>query len=74
MTRNGKREPLAWGIILIVIGALFLFHNLDIGIWELVARLWPLILILWGAWKLYFGLKDKQEQSEILPSEEISQD
>jgi hypothetical protein len=74
MAINGKREPLAWGIILIVIGALFLFHNLDIGIWDLVARLWPLILIVWGAWKLYFGLKDKQETGEIQSSEEISQE
>ena len=74
MAINGKREPLAWGIILIVIGALFLFHNLDIGIWDLVARLWPLILIVWGAWKLYFGLKDRQDTSEIQPVEEISQD
>jgi hypothetical protein len=74
MAKNGKRETLAWGIILIVIGALFLFNNLDIGIWDLVARLWPIILILWGAWKLYFGLQEKQKQSEIEPVQEISQE
>lgn len=74
MAKNGKREPLAWGIILIVIGALFLFNNLNIGIWEIVARLWPIILILWGAWKLYFGLKERQDQNEGELTQEISQE
>ena len=74
MAKNRKRETLAWGIILIVIGALFLFNNLDIGIWDIAARLWPLILILWGAWKLYFGLKERQERPENDFTQEISQD
>jgi hypothetical protein len=70
MAKSKNRDPLAWGIILVVIGAIFLFNNLDFGIWDLAARLWPLILILWGAWKLYFGLK---EQKESKPPE-ITQD
>jgi hypothetical protein len=74
MAKNRKREPLAWGIILIVIGALFLFNNLNIGIWEIVARLWPIILILWGAWKLYFGLKERQDHNEGELTQEISQE
>ena len=74
MAINGKREPLAWGIILIVIGALFLFNNLDIGIWDIVPACGRLILILWGAWKLYFGLKERQERSESDFTQEISQE
>jgi hypothetical protein len=70
MAKTKSRDPLAWGIILVVIGAIFLFNNLDFGIWDLAARLWPLILILWGAWKLYFGLR---EQKESTPPE-ITQD
>jgi hypothetical protein len=70
MTKSKSRDPLAWGIILVVIGAIFLFNNLDFGIWDLAARLWPLILILWGAWKLYFGLR---EQRDIKPPE-LTQD
>ena len=64
MAKTKKREPLAWGIILILIGLIFLLNNIDLNIWEFVARLWPLILIAWGAWKLYFGIMERQEKSE----------
>jgi hypothetical protein len=66
MAKYKGRDPLAWGIILVVIGVLFLFNNLDVGIWDFVARLWPLILIFWGGWKLYFGLKERKEEQENL--------
>ena len=59
MADQRRRDPLAWGVILIVLGAIFLFHNMDIGIWHFSARLWPLILIFWGGWKLYFSLNDR---------------
>ena len=64
MAKHKNRDPLAWGIILIVIGLIFLFNNLDIGVWDFTARLWPLILIFWGGWKLYYGLKDRQEENK----------
>lgn len=70
MAKSRNRDPLAWGIILVVLGAIFLFNNLDIGIWDFTARLWPLILIVWGAWKLYFGLKEKSEAQETGPTQE----
>lgn len=66
MAKQTSRDPLAWGLILVVIGAVILFNNLGIGIWDFAARLWPLILIFWGAWKLYFGLKEKQEETQDL--------
>jgi len=65
MATNRDRHVLGWGIILIVIGVIFLFDNLDFGIWDITARLWPLILIFWGGWKLYFGLKERAEESDI---------
>jgi uncharacterized integral membrane protein len=58
-----RKDPLIWGIILIVIGLVFILHNLDVEIWGFIARLWPLVLIIWGAWKLYFGIKESQEKS-----------
>lgn len=57
-----QRDALAWGIILIIIGLIFFLDNLDVDIWDLVARLWPVALIVWGAWKLYFGLKERREE------------
>lgn len=64
MEKYRRKDPLAWGIILIIIGLIFLLHNIDIDIWDSIARLWPVVLIVWGAWKLYFGLKERREESE----------
>ena len=58
-----QRGALAWGIILIVIGLIFILDNLGLDVWDSLARLWPLVLIVWGAWKLYFGLKERKEAS-----------
>lgn len=61
MAKTKQKDPLAWGLILIVIGIIFLLHNIDVEIWSYIARLWPLVLIVWGGWKLYYGLKEKKE-------------
>ncbi len=61
MAKFRKKDSLVWGIILIVIGAFFLLENVNVEIWDLLAHLWPLILIAWGAWKLYFGLKEREK-------------
>ncbi|NIM91593.1 MAG: hypothetical protein GTO17_11675 [Candidatus Aminicenantes bacterium] len=59
-----RKEPLAWGVILIAIGLIFLLANIDVNVWDFIARLWPLILVAWGAWKLYFGIKEAQEKAK----------
>jgi hypothetical protein len=64
MATARNRNALVWGIILILIGAIFITDSLNINIFDFAARLWPLILIFWGAWKLYFGLKDQKEGQE----------
>jgi len=61
-TRN--RNALVWGIILILIGLIFITDSININLFDFVARLWPLILIFWGVWKLYFGLKDQKDEQE----------
>jgi putative Mn2+ efflux pump MntP len=53
------RDTLIWGFILIIIGVVFLLEQFDVNAWDTLWRLWPVILIIWGAWKIYFGLKDK---------------
>lgn len=65
-----KRDALAWGIILIVIGLIFILDNLDIEVWDTVARLWPVVLIIWGGWKLYFGLKERKEAQKPAVTEQ----
>ncbi len=64
---NGKhRDSLIWGLVLVVLGVLFLLDNLniDFDVWHTLADLWPVILIAWGAWKLFLGLKEKSEAQE----------
>lgn len=64
MAKKRRHEPLVWGIILIVIGLIFLLQNIEVDIWDYVARLWPTILIAWGVWKLYFGITERQEKTK----------
>lgn len=64
MAKHRRKDPLAWGLILVVIGLIFFLDNLDFDIWDFIARLWPLALIVWGVWKLYFGLKERKEESQ----------
>jgi hypothetical protein len=64
MATARNRNALVWGIILILIGVIFITDSLNINIFDFAARLWPLILIFWGGWKLYFGLKDRKEGQE----------
>jgi len=70
---NGKRkDSLVWGLILVVIGALFLLDSFDIRFdaWHYLANLWPVILIVWGAWKLYLGIKEAGEDKTPVKAED----
>ena len=62
MAKKARKEPLVWGILLITVGVLFL---LKINIWYVLAHFWPVILIIWGAYKLYYGLKERNDEPEI---------
>ncbi|MGB4704092.1 MAG: DUF5668 domain-containing protein [Candidatus Saccharicenans sp.] len=73
MTRKNKHN-LVWGLILITLGVLFLLENIGYDVWRILFKLWPLILIFWGASKLYYGLKPRRqaERTEAdLPRVEI---
>jgi len=60
-TNGGK---LAWGLILIALALIIFLSNLDVDVWDFIARLWPIVLIIWGGWKLYYGLKERREELE----------
>jgi hypothetical protein len=57
MTAKRKRDSLVWGIILIALGTVFLLDRLGLDAWDTLWRLWPVILIVWGASKVLDGLK-----------------
>ena len=64
MAKQKRGDSLIWGIILIVVGGIFLLQQFDVDVFDPVWRLWPVILIVWGANKLYLGLKERSERSE----------
>jgi ribose/xylose/arabinose/galactoside ABC-type transport system permease subunit len=47
-----ERDPIVWPLVLVVLGVLFLAHNLDFLQWrqlrEILSTWWPLILIALG--------------------------
>ncbi|HEY3314320.1 MAG TPA: hypothetical protein VGL40_03425 [Bacillota bacterium] len=49
----GPREGLVWGVGLVALGLLGLAATLDGGLWWLVKRGWPMLLILGGAYFLW---------------------
>ena len=64
MANPKKNNSLIWGIILIAFGVLFLLDQFDVDVWDAVWRFWPVILIIWGANKLWLGLKERGERTE----------
>lgn len=67
MSNTRRKDPLVWGLILIVLGALFLLERFDIGVWDTIWRLWPVILIIWGGLKVYNGLQDQKKSGSEVP-------
>lgn len=59
MTARRKRDSLVWGIVLIALGTIFLLDRLGLDAWDAVWRFWPVILIVWGASKIFDGLKER---------------
>lgn len=64
MAHQRKGGSLIWGVILIVVGIIFLLQQFDIDLFDQIWRFWPVILIVWGANKLWLGLKEKNARSE----------
>lgn len=48
---HSKRGKVFWGIVLVLVGALILLHNLGYVAKDII-RFWPVLLILWGIKKL----------------------
>ncbi len=63
-----KQEGLLAGVILLLIGVLFMLENfgIEIDVWELLGTFWPTILIAVGVksiW-LYYQQKDREDQRQ----------
>ena len=64
MAKRTNGAKLAWGVVLIVIALIWFLSTMNISIGNIIARLWPIVLIIWGGWKLYYGLKERREELE----------
>lgn len=68
MAAKRSRESLVWGIVLLVVGTIFLLETLDIDAWDTAWRFWPVILIVWGAFKLYYGIQERNARAGVRPA------
>jgi hypothetical protein len=64
MAKRANGSKLAWGLVLIALALIIFLSNMNVYVWDILARLWPIVLIIWGGWKLYYGLKERQEELE----------
>jgi len=58
-----KGETIFWGILIILLGLLFLSRNLgwtDLNIWEITTTYWPLILIYIGGRNIVVYMMQKK--------------
>ena len=68
-TARKHRDSLFWGLILVAVGALLLLENFHFDALRHLARLWPVILIAWGVWKLTLVLTEKKERKPDIPKQ-----
>lgn len=62
-----KQESLFWGVVLLIIGILFLLDNLSfhIDVWEIIGDYWPVILIAIGAKNIWQHFYNKPRESQV---------
>ncbi len=69
MSAGYRRGTIFWALILIAVGALFLAQNFNPALhpWEVIAKFWPVLIILWGISKLVDYLHAQSHPDEISP-------
>ena len=73
MTAHGKSGALTTGFILIAFGVIFLVENFyaPFSAWRLIARYWPVIIIIIGLRKLFdYFYSPKNQSSDPIPPKE----
>ncbi|MCP5054700.1 MAG: hypothetical protein GY940_46475 [bacterium] len=61
-----RQESLFWGIVLLLVGALFMLDNfgLEIDVWDFVGQFWPTILIGIGLKNIWLHHQYKNKRQE----------
>lgn len=58
-------ESPAWGITLVIMGIVFLAHNLGWLDFDKLARLWPLLLIAAGGFFIYGSVRKRKAEESV---------
>ena len=58
---NQSKGSITGGIILLLIGTLFLLHNLGVNVhvWDFLGTYWPLILVVIGVKNIFLYVQKK---------------
>jgi hypothetical protein len=64
MAVQKHRDSLIWGLILIIGGGILLLEINNVHIWNYLWKFWPVVFILWGASKLYYGIKERDKAAQ----------
>lgn len=64
-----RRGSIFWALTLIGVGGIFLWHNFDPNVhpWLLIAKFWPVVIILWGISKLAEYLQAHAHPDTVAP-------
>jgi hypothetical protein len=64
-----RRGSIFWALILIAVGAIFLWQNFNPAIhpWQLIAKFWPILIIFWGLSKLIDYMQAQAHPESTLP-------
>ena len=72
MANENKNSGMIWGLILVLIGVLFLFQNFDmLDIGDIISTFWPLILVAIGL-KILYDRKAANDDDTVVQAEVIS--
>ena len=61
-----KQESLFWGLVLLIVGVLFMLDNfgVDIDVWDIIGDFWPTILIVIGIKIIWSHVQYKKETEQ----------
>lgn len=61
-----KQESLFWGLVLLIVGVLFMLDNfgVDIDVWDIIGDFWPTILIVIGVKIIWGHVHHKKSQEQ----------
>src|SRR5260370_39319717 len=64
-----RRGSIFWPLILIAVGAIFLYQNFTPAVhpWQIIAKFWPILIIFWGLSKLIDYLQAQAHPEQPAP-------